>query len=121
MTIAITAFTNAWRCGHPRCRTRASGIGDPKGLRALGWQVKHGSGRQPTTVLCPLHRTDRTPCTDPFSHGVGSLDATCSLCAAEREAKGWQAWIGGQPAGETLGPADDAFGDPDHGEEASWT
>lgn len=85
-------------------------MGDAYGLRALGWHVTADeSGRK--TVRCPLHRTDRVPCRDPMSHGVGADDATCSLCSAENEAKGWQCWISGRPAGETLG-------DP---EEAPWT
>lgn len=85
-------------------------MGDAIGLRALGWYVAvNEPGRQ--TIRCPLHRSDGVHCRDPLSHGVGSDDGTCSLCAAENEAKGWQGWIHGRPAGETLG-------DP---EEAPWT
>lgn len=103
-------FLTTWRCGHPRCRTAAAGIADPTGLRAIGWHVK-ADERGRRIARCPLHRPDRIPCRDPFSHGVGSADGTCALCQGEVEARGWQAWITGG-----LGDAQDR----DHEEEAPW-
>ena len=43
-----------WRCGEDGCRVEASGVGDLRGLRAIGWNVEQGR------LLCPRHRTDRT-------------------------------------------------------------
>lgn len=75
---------NIWQCDRPGCDRVCYGVGGAAGLRAVGWYFTPGMR---DNCYCPAHRPDGIPCTE------NEATQSCSWCAAEKEAKAWQAII----------------------------
>lgn len=45
-----------WSCGWPKCPHLVVGMGNPIGLRAIGWEVTFGRGAP--AIRCPRHYAD---------------------------------------------------------------